>query len=236
MTAIVPLPTNSQPIDRALILSSLELGRLPVALVASLWDPWTCPAAVLPVLAWAWSVDYWRDWWPEARQRQVIAESRAFHQLKSTIAADRMACGYADAELISYHLPRDGFAVGAMPTPQAYDAWVNGLPEIRIYPLPPRATGAVRPLGGAVGRDPVYRGAPLDRARRQRFVIRIQRVRVIQFIRRRGRDRAVGKHLRVENRPKFAFYHLQPILSSWPPLRPHFMPTFGSLIMKTSSV
>ncbi len=132
----------------------------------TLWDPWTCPAVVLPALAWAWSVDYWRDWWPEHRKRQVIAESPAFHKLKSTISADRMACGYADAELISYHLPRDGFVIGAQPSPGAYQAWVNGLPEICIYPLPPRAAGAVKPLGGAIGLDPIYRGPPLERARR----------------------------------------------------------------------
>lgn len=160
------LPSESGAFERALTSSGADLGRLPVEIVSTLWDPWTCPAEVLPALAWAWSVDYWRDWWPEHRKRQVIAESRAFHMLKSTIAADRMACAYADAELISYHLPRDGFVIGALPSPAAYQAWIDGLPEIRIYPLPSRPAGRVKPLGGATARDPVYGGPPLDRARR----------------------------------------------------------------------
>ncbi|MCO5083401.1 MAG: phage tail protein I [Rhizobiaceae bacterium] len=104
----------------------------------TLWSPWDCPVDMLDELAWAWSVDFWRDEWMEFRKRQVIAESRAFHRLKSTIAADRMACRYADAELISYHLPRDGFAIGRGVTPEAFERWVAGLPEIRVYQLPPR--------------------------------------------------------------------------------------------------
>ncbi|MCO5083086.1 MAG: phage tail protein I [Rhizobiaceae bacterium] len=121
----------------------------------TLWSPWECPADMLDELAWAWSVDFWREWWPEFRKRQVIAESRAFHRLKSTIAADRMACRYADAELISYHLPRDGFAVAEDVSPEAYQAWIGGLPEIRIWPLPPRPA-VWEPLGGALGEDPAY--------------------------------------------------------------------------------
>jgi hypothetical protein len=159
-------PYLARTLARVLSGSSADLGRLPFGVVSTLWDPWICPVDALPALAWAWSVDYWRDWWPEDRKRQVVAESRAFHSLKSTILADRMACGYADAELISYHLPRDGFTVGAEPSPAAYQAWVNGLPEIRIYPLPPRPAGAVKPLGGALGRDPAFGTDHLARARR----------------------------------------------------------------------
>jgi hypothetical protein len=167
MTDAISLqPSSAEPSERALSLAYADLGRLPFGVLSTLWDPWTCPAAVLPALAWAWSVDYWRDWWPEDRKRQVVAESRAFHMAKGTIVADRMACGYADAELISYHLPRDGFTVGAVPSPAAYQAWVNGLPEIRVYPLPPRPAGAVKPLGGALGRDPVFGSDHLARARR----------------------------------------------------------------------
>lgn len=164
------LPANSGPFERAFSRAAASLPRLPVGLVESLWDPWTCPADLLPLLAWAWSVDYWRDWWPEHRKRQVIAESPYYHDMKGTIVADRMACGYADAELISYHLPRDGFAVAEDVSPEDYAAWMAALPEIRIHPLPPRPN-EWEPLGGAVDLDPVFvAGSPIVEARRAELV------------------------------------------------------------------
>ncbi|MCO5082656.1 MAG: phage tail protein I [Rhizobiaceae bacterium] len=163
--AVSLLPANSKAFERAFSISVAELRRMPAELILTLWDPWTIPAGFLAVLAWGLHLDYWREWWPEFRKRQVIAESRAFHRLKSTIAADRMACAYADAELISYHLPRDGFAIGRGVTPEAYERWVAGLPEIRVYQLPPREN-RFPPLGGAIGRHPFCRGGQMQRARR----------------------------------------------------------------------
>lgn len=164
-TPDVLMPDEYKAFERVLVQAFVDFGILPSALIQTLWDPWTCPKEALPLLAWAWSVDYWRDEWMEFRKRQVIAESRAFHRLKSTIAADRMACRYADAELISYHLPRDGFAIGRGVTPEAFERWVAGLPEIRVYQLPPREN-RFPPLGGAIGRHPICRGGQMQRARR----------------------------------------------------------------------
>lgn len=163
--AVSLLPANSKAFERAFSISVAELRRMPAELILTLWDPWTIPAGFLAVLAWGLHLDYWREWWPEFRKRQVIAESRAFHRLKSTIAADRMACRYADAELISYHLPRDGFAIGRVPTPEAYERWISALPEIRVYQLGPRPN-RFPPLGGAIGRHPFCRGGQMQRARR----------------------------------------------------------------------
>ncbi|MDC7787366.1 phage tail protein I [Rhodoplanes sp. TEM] len=103
------------------------------ALLRTLWDPWTCPAAQLPLLAWAWSVDIWNPAWPEHRKRQVIAESPAFHEAKTTVAGYRMAVGYVDAEFVRARLPRHAFFVGAGPSEASHQAWLDGLPEIRIY-------------------------------------------------------------------------------------------------------
>ncbi|MBB5046795.1 hypothetical protein HNR60_001543 [Rhodopseudomonas rhenobacensis] len=103
------------------------------AKLRTLWDPWTCPADQLPLLAWAWSVDFWRSEWPEHRKRQVIAESPAYHEAKTTVAGYRMALGYVDAEFVRARLPRHAFFVGAAPTKESHDRWLAGLPEIRIY-------------------------------------------------------------------------------------------------------
>lgn len=159
------LPLKSSPIaQRAAAALGAMAGDLddPIARMA---DANSIPAAALPHLAWSWSTDYWRDEWPEHRKRQVTLEQPAFHYLKGSIPADRMACAYANAELISYHLPRDGFMIGRSPTRQEHERWLGSLPEIRIYPLPPRAT-RTPPLGGALGRHPVFGGPAMQRARR----------------------------------------------------------------------
>ncbi|WP_054162516.1 phage tail protein I [Rhodopseudomonas sp. AAP120] len=103
------------------------------AKLRTLWDPWTCPADQLPLLAWAWSVDFWKSEWPEHRKRQVIAESPAYHEAKTTVLGYRMALGYVDAEFVRARLPRHAFFIGAAPTKESHDRWLAGLPEIRIY-------------------------------------------------------------------------------------------------------
>ncbi|WP_111360793.1 phage tail protein I, partial [Rhodoplanes elegans] len=96
------------------------------ALLRTLWDPWTCPEAQLPLLAWAWSVDVWKTGWPLHRKRQVVAESRAFHEAKTTVLGYRMACGYVDAEFVRARLPRHAIFAGGAPTPASHQAWLDG--------------------------------------------------------------------------------------------------------------
>ncbi|KZN50239.1 phage tail protein I [Pseudoalteromonas luteoviolacea] len=53
-------------------------------LLASVWDPFLCPVALLPWLAWSVSVDEWDEAWSEALKRQVINDAFAVHQVKGT--------------------------------------------------------------------------------------------------------------------------------------------------------
>ncbi|MFJ5536005.1 phage tail protein I [Vreelandella titanicae] len=75
------LPPNRSPLE-ARVAASHPLA-LPVTL-RTLWNPATCPAELLPFLAWAFSVDVWEADWPEATKRAVIAESFAVHRIKGT--------------------------------------------------------------------------------------------------------------------------------------------------------
>lgn len=97
------LPPSSTPLERALDRSGASrLEALP-AVVASLWRAETCPAVLLPYLAWALSVDEWDNGWAEDKKRLVIAESRLIHQQKGTPAAIRRALaaiGQPDATII----------------------------------------------------------------------------------------------------------------------------------------
>ncbi|QTP60930.1 phage tail protein I [Billgrantia antri] len=82
------LPPNATPLERAAADSLAEIQRVPV-LLRQLWNPYTCPAKLLPYLAWAFSVDRWDPAWSDAAKREVIATSFYVHRKKGTISALR---------------------------------------------------------------------------------------------------------------------------------------------------
>jgi phage tail P2-like protein len=98
------LPPSSSLSERALEGAVERAFTTPDAdVIARMWNPDTCPAAFLPWLAWALSVDTWDAGWTEETQRAVIRASIAVHRRKGTRAAVRTAldaAGYGDAELI----------------------------------------------------------------------------------------------------------------------------------------
>ncbi|MEW6488628.1 MAG: phage tail protein I [Thermodesulfobacteriota bacterium] len=77
------LPPNATPQERALARAAARVSEVPVP-VAALWNPATCPAALLPWLAWALSVDHWESGWSEAVKRAAIGESLGLHAKKGT--------------------------------------------------------------------------------------------------------------------------------------------------------
>ena len=80
------LPPSATALERAITEAAAPLGALPVP---RLWDPWACPAAALPALAWALSVDEWDDAWPEEVKRQVCAAALPMHARKGTVDSVR---------------------------------------------------------------------------------------------------------------------------------------------------
>ncbi len=97
------LPPSSTVLERALEQTCAERLQALPAVVASLWNAGNCPAALLPYLAWALSVDEWDEGWGVDKKRSVINESRLVHQQKGTPAAIRRALasiGQVDADII----------------------------------------------------------------------------------------------------------------------------------------
>ncbi|SHF00308.1 phage tail protein, P2 protein I family [Modicisalibacter ilicicola DSM 19980] len=82
------LPPNATPLERHVATALAEIQRVPVPL-RQLWSPATCPAHLLPYLAWAFSVDRWDTTWSEATKRGVISAAFYVHQRKGTISALR---------------------------------------------------------------------------------------------------------------------------------------------------
>ena len=82
------LPTGSSPLEVAAAKACAEIEKTPVS-IRELWNPDTCPANLLPWLAWAFSVDRWDEKWPEATKRAVIRDAYFIHCHKGTIGAIR---------------------------------------------------------------------------------------------------------------------------------------------------
>ncbi|MEN3260060.1 phage tail protein I [Sodalis endosymbiont of Spalangia cameroni] len=84
------LPPSASHFMRHAEKVTARISDIPVEL-HQLWDADTCPAALLPHLAWALSVDRWDKNWPEAVRRQVIKAAWQIHRQKGTIAALKRA-------------------------------------------------------------------------------------------------------------------------------------------------
>jgi len=82
------LPPHATPLERAAEQVMARLAHIPVPL-SELWNPDTCPAPLLPWLAWAVSVDHWEANWPEAIKRQLIRSALSVAQHKGTAASMR---------------------------------------------------------------------------------------------------------------------------------------------------
>ena len=82
------LPGNATELERHAAEALAQIERVPVPL-RQLWNPDTCPVALLPYLAWAFSVDRWSPTWPESAKRAAIRAAYFIHAHKGTIGALR---------------------------------------------------------------------------------------------------------------------------------------------------
>ena len=79
------LPPNATPFELALEGPAADRVEAIPAPIATVGDAAQCPAAVLPFLAWARSVDVYDASWSEATRREVIGLSMAVHRIKGTL-------------------------------------------------------------------------------------------------------------------------------------------------------
>lgn len=84
------LPPNATETERHIEQATARLGEVPVP-IRDLFSAERCPAALLPWLAWALSIDEWNGAWPETVKRNTIASSIRVHRRKGTVAAVRAA-------------------------------------------------------------------------------------------------------------------------------------------------
>lgn len=84
------LPPNATPQEVALEGATSRISDIPVPL-SDTYTPAAYGSALLPWLAWAFSVDEWNPAWTDAQKRQAIANSAFVHRHKGTIGALRTA-------------------------------------------------------------------------------------------------------------------------------------------------
>lgn len=84
MSYINPLlPPNSSELERYIADVTNRIDNLETP-IRDIWDPDTCPSALLPWLAWAFSVDAWKDYWDESTKRQIIKRAVSIARQKGT--------------------------------------------------------------------------------------------------------------------------------------------------------
>lgn len=136
MTVPIPrehfLPANATPFETSLSETLARIDDVPVP-IDKLWNPWECPVSHLPFLAWALSVDFWKEDWPEHRKRQICADSFEAHKQKGTLAGIRKYLNYADDVLVEAITPPQAGFLGKKDD-EAIDRWRAGLPRIEIRP------------------------------------------------------------------------------------------------------
>ena len=173
------LPSNATTLELA--LDQLEGERLRGTLpnvagttgllrqVPYLWDADNCPLAWLPLLAWAFRLDFFDTGWPESFQRAMVKNARRINQLRGTVAGLKLMLellGHPNAEVIeSPGVPRRGDASRADRGPAA--AVSDTSRRCGCGPARPRAAGSAVPGPGPAGCGWPWRRCP-DRSRRRR--------------------------------------------------------------------
>ena len=95
------LPPNATTLEKD-IDASLSTSVISVSPVSSMWNPQTCPLALLPFLAWALQTPEWDSAWPEQTQRDAIEQSIIINQQIGSVASIRRvleSTGYGTATI-----------------------------------------------------------------------------------------------------------------------------------------
>lgn len=82
------LPPNARQLEVLAAQALAQIERVPMP-IRDLINPDRCPVALLPYLAWAFSVDRWQESWSEATKRKIIKSAYFVHAHKGTIGALR---------------------------------------------------------------------------------------------------------------------------------------------------
>jgi phage tail P2-like protein len=133
------LPPNSTALELAGERAAAARYPLPAHLVSDVWSPDACPEHLLGFLAWGLSIDLWDETWPETKKRQVCRKAFELHRLKCTVAGIRAHVELTGAKLLKVDRPPAIAHLQRSMTDEQRRAWLDSLPQVRIYPYFSRA-------------------------------------------------------------------------------------------------
>lgn len=106
----------------------------------ALWNPDTCPADLLPWLAWQLNVDEWSESWDEEQKRDAIRQAIALHRKRGTPWAVRQAVQRAGVEGVHLieHIPGAHWAefdlvFEAREKPLTEETIARAIAQVRAY-------------------------------------------------------------------------------------------------------
>lgn len=82
------LPPNATALERGAAAATARLSDVPTPL-RDQWNPDTCPASLLPWLAWSLGVAAWKPYWSERIKRQRIRDAVEIHRRRGTAQSVR---------------------------------------------------------------------------------------------------------------------------------------------------
>ena len=89
------LPPNATAAERALEQVMAHVGDLPID-IRTVKNPDTCPAVLLPWLAWEFAITWWDEGWTEEQKRSVIKSAAAVNKRRGTVSAVKRALAAVD--------------------------------------------------------------------------------------------------------------------------------------------
>jgi phage tail P2-like protein len=122
------LPPSSSLFEQGIESAVSRVGAIDVSPAGELFNPATCPAALLPWLAWAIEADPWNTAWTVAQQRAAIAASIQVHRTRGTVGALKRAL-----EAIGYEVNINEQTGEAYVFRVEIDASVTGLTNEAVY-------------------------------------------------------------------------------------------------------
>ncbi|WP_336800662.1 phage tail protein I [Kaistia sp. MMO-174] len=172
------LPNNATRYELSLVGGMLSSAlQVPIG---DLWNADRCPIALLPFLAWAFSVDVWDEAWPEEVKRSVVRNAIPLHRIKGTLEGIRRHVRLAGGEVVRAVLPPAKLFLGQTLTPAERRAFLANFPEIRITSVVQRGHAGRAFFPGPIQPGPYRRNAfladaggavsfPADLQARERF-------------------------------------------------------------------
>ncbi len=127
------LPDNATALERAVSLTGAARRPLPHELVSAAKNPATCPAELLPLLAYELSVDIWDDAWTVEKKRSIVMQAIRFHRMKGTLSGIKEYVRHSGGEILSLVRPPAKSFYSPHQSREEREEWLASLAELRLF-------------------------------------------------------------------------------------------------------